>query len=114
MEATAAVDFVPIMKEITTQYAEGDSIAVPLHDGSIIYLSKLAQDWDPRDRHSAVSRLYKAKAAGEILTGLIYIDTETQDLHSLLNSTETPLNVVPQSKLCPGSAALEGINAGFR
>jgi len=114
VEATAAVDFVPIMQEITTQYDEGNSIEVPLHDGSIIQLSKLSKDWDPRNRHSAMSKLYMAKAAGEILTGLIYIDTESQDLHTILNSSETPLNIVEQSKLCPGSGALEEINAGFR
>ena len=114
MEATAAVDFVPIMDEITTQYNEGDSVAVTLHDGSVIYLNKLAGDWDPRDRHSAVNKLYHAKAEGEILTGLIYIEPETQDLHNLLNTVETPLNVLQQNVLCPGSKVLEGINAGLR
>ena len=114
MEATAAVDFVPLMTEITTQYDEGNSVAVTLHDGSVIHLSKLAKDWDPRDRHSAVNRLYQAKAAGEILTGLIYIDTENRDLHTILNTTDQPLNEVTQSQLCPGSKVLEGINAGLR
>lgn len=114
MEATAAVDFVPMMTEITTQYDEGNSIEVPLHDGSLIQLSKLAKDWDPRDRRSAVNRLYQAKAEGEILTGLIYIDTENRDLHGILNTTDTPLNEVTQDLLCPGSKVLEGINAGLR
>lgn len=114
MEATAAVDFVPIMQEITTQYDEGNSVEVQLHDGSMIHLSKLANDWDPRNRQSAVNRLYQAKAAGEILTGLIFIDPDTNDLHSLLNTAEQPLNTMEQEKLCPGSKVLEGINAGLR
>jgi 2-oxoglutarate/2-oxoacid ferredoxin oxidoreductase subunit beta len=114
MEATGAVDFVPLMTEITTQYNEGDSVAVPLHDGSLIHLSKLAQGWDPRDRRSAVNKLYEAKASGEILTGLIYIDTESPDLHSILKTTETPLNALGSEVLCPGSEILEGINAGLR
>jgi 2-oxoglutarate/2-oxoacid ferredoxin oxidoreductase subunit beta len=114
IEATAAVDFVPIMSEITTQYNEGDSVAVALHDGSVIHLSKLAGDWDPRNRHSAVNRLYQAKAEGEILTGLLYIDTESQDLHAMLNTTAQPLNTVEQHKLCPGSSVLESINAALR
>jgi 2-oxoglutarate ferredoxin oxidoreductase subunit beta len=114
MEATAAVDFVPMMTEITTEYNEGDAVTVPLHDGSLIHLSKLAKDWDPRDRQSAVNRLYQAKAQGEILTGLIYIDTESRDLHSILHTTEQPLNLVEQHQLCPGSTVLEQINAGLR
>lgn len=114
MEATDAVDFVPLMSEITTQYDEGNSVEVPLHDGSKIHLSKLSKDFDPRDRHSAVNRLYTAKAAGEILTGLIFIDTESRDLHGILNTTDQPLNTVEQSQLCPGSKVLEGINAGLR
>lgn len=114
MEATAAVDFVPIMEEITTQYDEGNTVEVVLHDGSSIHLSKLSNDWDPRDRHSAVNRLYQAKAQGEILTGLLYIDTNSHDLHNLLNTTDQPLNTMEQHVLCPGSTVLENINAGLR
>lgn len=114
IEATAAVDFVPFKEEITAQYDEGNSIEVPLHDGSVILLSKLAKNWDPRDRHSAVNRLYMAKAAGEVLTGLLYIDTESRDLHNLLDTAEKPLNTLDQQQLCPGSKVLEDINAGLR
>lgn len=114
IEATAAVDFVPIMEEITTEYNEGDSVAVQLHDGSTIYLNKLAIDFNPRDRHSAVNKLYEAKASGEILTGLIYIDPEGRDLHSILNTSNVPLNALGKEVLCPGSNVLESINAGLR
>lgn len=114
VEATAAVDFVPFKEEITTEYAEGDTVPVTLHDGSVIYLSKLAGDWNPQDRLSAVTKLHQAKAEGEILTGLIFIDTESKDLHTLLNTTGQPLNTLEQSKLCPGSGVLESINAGMR
>lgn len=114
IEATAAVDFVPIMSEITTQYNEGDSVAVPLHDGSVIHLNKLAKDWNPLDRHSAMNRLYEAKTSGEILTGLIFIDTNSADLHGILKTVGKPLNQLKESDLCPGSKVLESINAGFR
>jgi 2-oxoglutarate ferredoxin oxidoreductase subunit beta len=114
IEATAAVDFVPIMEEITTEYDEGNSIAVQLHDGSSIYLNKLSKDFNPLDRHAAVNKLYEAKASGEILTGLIFIEPEVRDLHSLLNTSATPLNTLGKDVLCPGSNVLEGINAGLR
>ena len=114
MEATSTIDFVPEMEEITVEYEEGDSTSVALHDGSKIHLSKLAPNWDPRDRHSAVNRLHEAKAKGEILTGLLYIDPESRDLHELLGTVERPLNKLTQKELCPGSDALKGINASLR
>jgi len=114
IEATAAVDFVPFMEEITTEYKEGDSVAVQLHDGSTIYLNKLSKDFNPLNRHSAVNKLYESKASGEILTGLIFLDPESRDLHNLLNSTDLPLNTLGKAVLCPGSKVLEGINAGLR
>lgn len=114
IEATAAVDFVPFMEEITTQYDEGNSVAVQLHDGSTIFLNKLSKDFNPRNRHSAVNKLYEAKASGEIITGLIYIDTESTDLHGLINTCDTPLNALSREVLCPGSVVLETINQGLR
>src|SRR6476469_6077444 len=50
IEATATVDFVPMMREITTSYDEGTLKDIRLHDGSMIYLRKLEADWDPQDR----------------------------------------------------------------
>jgi 2-oxoglutarate ferredoxin oxidoreductase subunit beta len=113
-EATATVDFIPEREEITTAYAKGSAQAVTLHDGSQVLLRKLAPHWDPRDRASAQQRLSAAKANGEILTGLLYIDPETRDLHDLEQTVATPLNELTEAELCPGEAALARINAGFR
>ncbi|MEN9415830.1 MAG: hypothetical protein RLZ62_2134, partial [Bacteroidota bacterium] len=51
---------------------------------------------------------------GDILTGLIYIDTESKDLHHLLNTAEQPLNQLGKDKLCPGMTVLDKINASLR
>jgi 2-oxoglutarate ferredoxin oxidoreductase subunit beta len=114
IETTGAVDFVPLMSEITAQYDERNSVTVPLHDGSVIHLNKLAKDWNPLDRHSAMNKIYEAKTTGEILTGLIFIDTNAPDLHGILKTVEKPLNQLTESDLCPGSKVLEGINGSFR
>jgi 2-oxoglutarate ferredoxin oxidoreductase subunit beta len=114
IEATAQVDFVPYMKEITTQYDEGSSKAVRLHDGSYIYLQKLDKDWNPQDRSSVIQRIYKARSEGEILTGLLYIEQERPDLHTILDTVDTPLNMLKEADLCPGNDALAEINAEFR
>ena len=112
--ATSTIDFVPHKKEITLAYEEGDSKQVKLHDGSYIQLRKLAQNWDPTDRSSAMDRLRSAKSEGEILTGLLYIDQDSRDLHELEQTVNRPLNSLTEEDLCPGSKALEGINAEFR
>jgi len=114
MEATATVDFVPIMKEITTSYEAGQTQNVPMHDGSILRLRKLAKDWEPLDRLSAITAMQNAKKSGEILTGLLYIDPESGDLHQLLETSDQPLNTLTEKELCPGSDALKSINAGLR
>lgn len=113
-EATATFDFVPIQREIKTQYEEGSTQDLTMHDGSVIRLNKLAKDWNPLDRFSAINAMQTAKSKGEILTGLLYINPDSTDLHSLLNTSETPLNSLTESELCPGADVLEGINASFR
>jgi 2-oxoglutarate/2-oxoacid ferredoxin oxidoreductase subunit beta len=114
IEATAQVDFVPYMDEITTRYDEGSSQAVRLHDGSYIHLQKLAREWDPQDRQAVMQRIYEARKEGEILTGLLYIEHEKADLHAMLDTIDTPLNILKESDLCPGEAALMEINAEYR
>src|SRR5256885_4443559 len=41
MEATATVDFVPVMHEITASYNEGSVQCVRMHDGSVLRLRKI-------------------------------------------------------------------------
>ena len=114
VEATATIDFVPEMKEITADYKEGSVEKVKMHDGSFIQLNKLAKDWDPLDKRSAVNAMMNAKEKGEILTGLLYMNPDTKDLHHTINSTEKPLNMLSAKDLCPGSDMLKDINAEFR
>ncbi len=114
IEVTSVFDFVPVREEIAVDYSAGSQKAVTLHDGSEILLSKLNPDWDPSDRRSALQKLQHAKANGEILTGLLYIDPESRDLHSMLNTTNTPLNQLNQDVLCPGQSVLDEVNAAHR
>ena len=45
---------------------------------------------------------------------LLYVDPDSEDLHSHLDTVETPLNQLDANALCPGSAALDKINASLR
>ena len=114
IEALAEIGFVPEKEEITVSYETGTTVDVELHDGSVVHLQKLADGWDPRDRQAAMRRLQAAKAEGEILTGLLYINPESKELHDVIKSDLRPLNSLKEEDLCPGSAILELINEDFR
>src|SRR5262245_31925801 len=83
-------------------------------EGTKPALRKLDADYDPHDRLGAQNFLQRHAAKGQIVTGLLYVDPEAEDLHSHLDTVETPLNALDERALCPGSAALEKINAGLR
>ncbi len=108
------LDFVPEMEEIKVEYAQGDSVDVTLHDGGLLRLHKLDETHDVRSADEALMAIRKQSAQGAVATGLLYINDGEQDLHDVIGSTQRPLNSVPMSELCPGSAALAGINARLR
>jgi 2-oxoglutarate ferredoxin oxidoreductase subunit beta len=113
-EAVNRMDFIESRDEITTQYAPGEVVDVPQHDGTVIRLRKLAADYDPTDRIKAMNHLQQRAAAGEVVTGLLYIDAGAEDLHEHLHTVGTPLNQLGNRELCPGAVALERINASLR
>ncbi len=107
-------DFIPSEEEITTEYDEGEVVDVTMHDGSQMRLRKLAQNYDASNKRSVLDRLNEAKEKNELLTGLLYIEKEPDDLHQILNTTDVPLNDLTEKELCPGNSALEDINDDLR
>ncbi|HSF53047.1 MAG TPA: thiamine pyrophosphate-dependent enzyme, partial [Algoriphagus sp.] len=114
IEATSAWDFVPVKDEIKVSYEPGKTAQVEMHDGSEVQLNKLGMNWDPEDRISVVNALQKARVKEEILTGLLYVNSEWKDLHKTLDTVRAPLNQLKENDLCPGSKVLNQINEGFR
>jgi 2-oxoglutarate ferredoxin oxidoreductase subunit beta len=113
-EAVNRLDFMPQQAEITADYAPGSLREVRQHDGSVLRLRKLHEDYDPVDRIAAMDYLQRRHADGEIVTGLLYVDPDAGDLHAALNTVETPLNQLGARELIPGAAALEKFNATLR
>ncbi|MGH6878319.1 MAG: 2-oxoacid:ferredoxin oxidoreductase subunit beta [Rhizomicrobium sp.] len=113
-EAVNRLDFITPRETIAADYAPGTVETVTQHDGSVLKLAKLHAEYDPRDRVAAMTYLQERHAAGEIVTGLLYLDPEPEDIHVHLNTVAVPLNVLDDSKLCPGAAALDKINASYR
>ena len=113
-EAVNRLDFWPSREAITTDYAEGSVIEVPQHDGSVLRLRKLDSSYDPSDRINATTHIAQAAAKGEVLTGLLYVNPDSHDLHDHLNTYEAPFNRLGEKDLCPGAGMLEKINAALR
>jgi 2-oxoglutarate ferredoxin oxidoreductase subunit beta len=113
-EAVSRIDFILGRQEITVDYAPGEVIDVEQHDGSTLRLHKLHQDYDPTDRVAAMAYMQGHAAKGELVTGLLYLEAEAGDLHAAQHTSARPLNSLGTADLCPGAAALEQLNAGWR
>ena len=113
-DAVNRIDFISPRAEITAETAPGEAIDVEQHDGTVLRLRRLHADYDATDRGSAMAHVQALQAAGEIATGLLYVEGDAPDLHAALNTSLTPLNALDERALCPGSAALDKINAALR
>jgi 2-oxoglutarate ferredoxin oxidoreductase subunit beta len=114
IQATGKVDFIPLREEITTQYEPGSVQQVTLHDGSVIALRKAATDFDATSRGESLQKIREAETRNEILTGLLYIDSDAEDAHDIMNTPARPLNSLTEKELCPGNEALKKINDSLR
>src|ERR1700710_2876008 len=113
-DAVNRLDVITGRDPITVDYAPGSVQVVEQHDGTRLALRKLDADYDVHDRLAAMSFLQKHAAKGQVVTGLLYVDPDSEDLHAHLNAVDAPLNGLEAKDLCPGTDALEKINASLR
>jgi len=113
-EAVNRLDFFTGQPPITAEYAPGTLTEVEQHDGSVLRLRKLDEGYDPSDKAGALAHIQEREAAGEVVTGLLYLDPKPGDLHRGLNTVKAPLASMSDRELCPGAAVLAKINAGLR
>lgn len=116
-EHNEAVNYLDLMigrEPIELEQEAGSVEFIEQHDGSVLKLRKLAPNYDPTQRLSVMSYLQERQAAGEIVTGLLYLKADTENLHDRLNLATTPLNALGEVELCPGADALGKVNAGLR
>ena len=81
-DAVNRLDVITGREPITVDYAPGTVQMVEQHDGSRLALRKIDADYDPHDRVGAMAFLAKHAAKGQIVTGLLYVDPDSEDLHS--------------------------------
>jgi 2-oxoglutarate ferredoxin oxidoreductase subunit beta len=113
-EAVNRLDVIEGREEITTEYAAGTSVHVQQHDGSWLRLHKVDTSYDATNKIAAMTYIQEHQARGEVVTGLLYVDPQAEELHSNINTVATPFNKLGEAELCPGSAALAKLNASLR
>jgi 2-oxoglutarate/2-oxoacid ferredoxin oxidoreductase subunit beta len=113
-EAVNRLDFIAEREEITADYAPGTVEDIRLHNGARLRLRKLAADYDPHDRVAAIAYLQERHAAGEVVTGVLYLEPEPTDLHDYLKTVDQPLNQLADAELCPGAEELKRFNESLR
>jgi 2-oxoglutarate/2-oxoacid ferredoxin oxidoreductase subunit beta len=113
-EPLHTVDFVPGFEEISVDFAEGEAREVKLHDGSRLLLRKLGRDYDPTDRMGAIQAIHKSASTGEVLTGILYVETGRPTFLDMLNMVDQPLAALPESMTRPPRAILDQIMEEYR
>ncbi len=111
--ALQSIGFVPHFEEIhlEEEFPPGTVHAVEMHDGSILRLEKLEEEYDPRSRLEALDRIELAAEKGQILTGVLYVNTKAPSFVDMLHLDETPLAQLSQDRLRPPPSALEEVMA---
>ena len=106
-------DFVPPADAIEVELAPQGVTPVTLHDGSQILIRQTGDTYDPSDRAGAFAAVLEHQSRGEILTGLVYINTAAEDMHTANKTTSTPLTEMPYAALCPGKDKLDALMDGY-
>ena len=113
-EPLGDISFVPFFEDITVEYDPGTTTQVEMHDGSKLYLKKVAEDYDPADKLAAIRLLHETARRGEFATGVLYIEPDKDDFVTLLNLVDEPLATLPLNKVRPPRAALDEVMESLR
>ncbi len=92
-------DFIVGRQEITVDYEPGTATEIEFDDGYRVVLRKLERDYDPTDRTEATRVMHEGRGRGELITGLLYIDTAARDLCSRERLPATPLAQLAEDDL---------------
>jgi 2-oxoglutarate ferredoxin oxidoreductase subunit beta len=111
-----AVDFVPLRREIAADSDNGNdgAVTVTMHDGSVVRLRRVTEDYDPTNRDAAYAHIRAAQQRKEVATGVLYLDDSGSDMHAINRTVDRPLVDIPFEELCPGNAVLSELMEEFR
>jgi len=107
------LDFVPAPREILADYPEGTATTVRFHDGSEVVLRKLGREHDPRDRLAALRLVQEGRDAGQLVTGLLYVNPEMADLADREHLPAVPLRDLGEAELRLSRGQFEALLADW-
>jgi len=113
-EVLHELDFVPFFEDISVEIPEGEAMDVRMHDGSHLRIRKLERDFDPTNRLASLAALEEAEAKGEVLTGVLYVNTEKPTFVELLNMVDDPIATLPEARVRPAKAVLDEVMEELR
>ena len=108
------LDFVPHFEDISVDIPEGEVRDVEMHDGSHLRIRKLHREYDPTNRTAAAVLLEESEAKGEVLTGVLYVNTSKPTFLEQVNMVNEPLGTLPQSKTRPSREVLDQVMEELR
>ena len=83
-------------------------------EGRIIVSLGSSWDYDPTSRAKSFKYLRERFNAGEIVTGLLYVNDSRKEMHDLMGNVDTPLAHLPLETLHPGDKELKKILGRYR
>lgn len=110
-EPVQEIGFVPHFESIDVDYDPGTTTLVKMHDGSSLRLRKLEHDYDATNKRAALDVMGASHENGEVLTGVLYLNTKTPSFTDLLNVVDQPLGQLPESMVRPPKRVLDEIMA---
>src|SRR5499425_1569100 len=113
-EPLQEINFIPVFEDIAVEYDPGTTMEVSMHDGSRLRLRKIEEDYDPTDKIHAITRLNEARKDGELLTGVLYVNTQSPTFLDMLNITDEPLATLSAARVRPGREVLEQVMEELR
>ncbi len=113
-EILGEVTFVPFFEDINVDYDAGATTNVTMHDGSHLLLRKIAEDYNPSDKMSALKLLHDTSIRGEFATGVFYVAPDAEDFLTSLNTVDTPLAFLTQDQTRPPKAVLDQMMEGLK
>ncbi|HET7441600.1 MAG TPA: 2-oxoacid:ferredoxin oxidoreductase subunit beta [Terriglobales bacterium] len=108
------INLIPAFEEIDVEYEAGATVEVTMHDGSRLRLRKLEEDYDPTNKVNAMKRLMEAHDNDEVLTGVLYVNTEAPSFLEMLNMTDHPLAMLPETVVRPRREVLDAVMEELR
>jgi 2-oxoglutarate/2-oxoacid ferredoxin oxidoreductase subunit beta len=113
-EPVQEIGFVPSFENIDVDYDPGTTASVRMHDGSSLRLRKLDRDYDATDKVNALKILAESHDQGEVLTGVLYVNTGAPTFIDLLNLVDEPLGQLPEKVVRPPKRVLDEIMEALR